>query len=126
MKTTVVTPGTDPSPGDCSELKRGDATHPLKTPGSNMEFIAMLKRTLCVLLAVAAVFALAATATAKTTVAAHTENVDLPNSRSPIVLFFDDMESGVAGWTSADNTATSTPHFHLDTYMAYEGTYSWW
>ncbi len=86
----------------------------------------MLKRTLCVLLAVAAVFALAATATAKTTVAAHTENVDLPNSRSPIVLFFDDMESGVAGWTSADNTATSTPHFHLDTYMAYEGTYSWW
>ncbi len=86
----------------------------------------MLKRTLCVLVVTAAVLALVATATAKRTVADYTQNVDLPNSRSPIVLFFDDMESGVNGWTTADNTATATPHFHVDTYMAYEGTYSWW
>ena len=86
----------------------------------------MLKRTLCVLVVTAAMFAFAATATARTTVADYTENVDPPHSRSPIVLFFDDMESGVGGWTTVDNTATATPHFHLDPYMAYEGTYSWW
>ena len=86
----------------------------------------MLKRTLCVLVVTAAVLALVATATAKRTVANYTDNVDLPNSRSPIVLFFDDMESGVGGWTTVDNTAGAAPHFHVDTYMAYEGTYSWW
>jgi len=86
----------------------------------------MTKRTLCVLIVVAAVFALAATATARRTVADYTNEVDLPDSRSPVVLFFDDMEGGVAGWTTVDNTATATTHFHLDTYMAYEGTYSWW
>ena len=86
----------------------------------------MLKRTLCVLVVTAAMFAFAATAAARTTVAAYTEKVDPPDSRSPIVLFFDDMESGVGGWTTVDNTATGTAHFHLDTYMAYEGTYSWW
>jgi len=86
----------------------------------------MLKRTLCVLVVVAAVFALAATATAKIAVADYTNKVDPPDSRSPVVLYFDDMEGGVAGWTTADNTATASAHFHLNTYMAYEGTYSWW
>ena len=36
------------------------------------------------------------------------------------------MESGTNGWTSVDNTATISTKFHLDTYLAYEGTYSWW
>jgi hypothetical protein len=36
------------------------------------------------------------------------------------------MESGTNGWTSVDNTSLITPKFHLDTYLAYEGTYSWW
>jgi len=59
-------------------------------------------------------------------VAEYTTVVERQNTRSPIVLFFDDMESGVNGWTSVDNTATSIPKFHLDTYYAYQGTYSWW
>ncbi len=40
--------------------------------------------------------------------------------------FFDDLESGAPGWTHGDFTATAAPHFHVDTYMAYAGTYSWW
>jgi hypothetical protein len=48
------------------------------------------------------------------------------NGRTPIVVFFDDMESGANGWTSVDNTATAATKFHLDTYYAYEGEYSWW
>jgi len=37
----------------------------------------------------------------------------------------DDMESGTNGWTTADLTASAAPHFHWDTYQAYEG-HSWW
>ena len=85
----------------------------------------MLKRTLCVLTILAAVIAFSATATARQTIATSTDRVDAPNSRSPIVLFFDDMESGTNGWTSVDNTATAVSHFHWDTYMAYDGQ-SWW
>ena len=97
-----------------------------------MELEAMLKRTLCVLTVVVAVFALAATASARKTVADYTEQIDVNGSRSPVILYFDDMEGGVAGWTSTDNTATSVPHFHLDAYMAYEPptsrgrALSWW
>ncbi len=90
-----------------------------------MEFEAMLKRTLCVLIVVAAVFALATTAVARKTAANYTTDVDAPHSRNPVILFFDDMEAGTAGWTSVDNTATSVPHFHLDAYMAFAGQ-SWW
>jgi hypothetical protein len=36
------------------------------------------------------------------------------------------MESGTAGWTHVDNTATASPMFHLDSYLAYDGSYSWW
>ncbi len=85
----------------------------------------MLKRTLCVLVVVAAVFALATTAAARKTAANYTTDVDAPHSRSPVILFFDDMEGGTGGWTSVDNTATSVPHFHLDAYMAFAGQ-SWW
>jgi hypothetical protein len=41
-------------------------------------------------------------------------------------FFFDDMEGGAPGWTHGDFTATATPHFHVDAYMAYAGAYSWW
>jgi len=42
------------------------------------------------------------------------------------VFWTDDLEGDVSGYSSVDFTATSTPHFHVDTYMAYEGDYSWW
>ncbi|MBD3367217.1 MAG: hypothetical protein GF405_03445 [Candidatus Eisenbacteria bacterium] len=47
-------------------------------------------------------------------------------SRANVLFWYDDIESGEGSWTHVDNTATSTPHFHVDTYLAYEGTYSWW
>ena len=50
----------------------------------------------------------------------------MPATREGTVIFFDDIESGVNGWTSVDHTAVISTKFHLDTYMAYEGTYSWW
>ncbi len=40
-------------------------------------------------------------------------------------IWHDDMESGTNGWWSVDLTAGAVPHFHWDTYMAYEGM-SWW
>jgi hypothetical protein len=49
------------------------------------------------------------------------------HARWPTTLyFFDDMESMAPGWTHGDFTATATPHFHVDSYMAYAGSYSWW
>jgi len=47
-------------------------------------------------------------------------------SRTTVWFWFDDVESGVAGWTHGDATATAAPHFHVDPYLAYSGTYSWW
>ena len=74
------------------------------------------------------VLSLAVVASASVTreVAAPTTDVDYKVSRTPIILFFDDMESGTNGWTSTDNTAGASTQFHLDTYLAYEGDYSWW
>ena len=80
-------------------------------------------KKLFVVLAIMALFA--GMATAKLTVAAPTYELQEP-SRVNDLFWFDDVESGVNGWTSADFTATAVPHFHMDTYMAYEGTYSWW
>jgi hypothetical protein len=48
------------------------------------------------------------------------------NARSPVILFYDDMEAGTNGWTHTDNTALAVPKWHRDTYNAYDGTYSWW
>jgi hypothetical protein len=44
------------------------------------------------------------------------------------VFWFDNVESGVNGWTHGDWTATGGgPKWHLDTYMPYGGSgYSWW
>jgi hypothetical protein len=47
-------------------------------------------------------------------------------SRDVVWFWFDDVEGGTAGWTHGDGTATAVPHFHVDTYLAYSGTYSWW
>ena len=41
-------------------------------------------------------------------------------------FWFDDVEGGEDGWTHGDATATYVPYFHVDTYMAYSGMYSWW
>jgi hypothetical protein len=41
------------------------------------------------------------------------------------VFWTDDIEGDVSGWSTADFSASSTPHFHVDTYMAYAGS-SWW
>jgi len=47
-------------------------------------------------------------------------------ARSPLIVFYDDAESGEAGWTHADNTATALTKFHLSQYYGYEGGSSWW
>jgi hypothetical protein len=46
-------------------------------------------------------------------------------SRPPAIFWFDNMESGVNGWTTVDETAIAIPHFHVDTYMAYDANH-WW
>jgi hypothetical protein len=46
--------------------------------------------------------------------------------RFDTVFWFDDVESGEGGWQHGDYTATAVPHFHVDSYMAYAGQYSWW
>lgn len=87
----------------------------------------MNTRVICVL-AIAAVLLGVSTApgAARKDIAQPAGKVDIHNSRSPIILWFDDMESGTVGWTHVDNTATASPQFHLDGYLAYEGNYSWW
>jgi hypothetical protein len=55
-----------------------------------------------------------------------TPDVDALKARSPVIEFFDDMESGENGWIHEDNTSGAAVMFHLDTYYAYEGDYSWW
>jgi hypothetical protein len=44
----------------------------------------------------------------------------------PEVFWFDDIEGDVSEWGSIDFTAGAAPHFHLDSYMVYEGEDSWW
>jgi hypothetical protein len=48
-----------------------------------------------------------------------------------VVYFFDDVESGAGNWTTVDFTAGEVPHFHIDTYLAYDDPdhdedLSWW
>jgi len=52
---------------------------------------------------------------------------DAQDERWPNTVFwFDDIEGDVSGWSTEDFSAGATPHFHVDAYLAYEGTYSWW
>jgi hypothetical protein len=84
-----------------------------------------VKRTLIVVIAVAFVFFACTPALAKKTVASPVYEVE--HARYPNVEFwFDDVESGAAGWNTVDFSSDATPHFHVDTYMAYAGSYSWW
>ncbi len=46
--------------------------------------------------------------------------------RSPVIIFFDDMESGEGGWTHDDLTQQTGTKFHVDTYQAFDGGHSWW
>jgi hypothetical protein len=50
-----------------------------------------------------------------------------PERDRAFLLCHDDNENGGVGWTHGDNTATESPRFHVDTYMAWPGgNYSWW
>jgi hypothetical protein len=79
-------------------------------------------KRLFIVLAIAALFA--GMATAKVTVAEPATELEGP-SRVNEVLFADDMEGDVSGYASSDFTAGAAPHFHWDTYMAFDGQ-SWW
>ena len=65
------------------------------------------------------------TASAKLTEAKPTYEFSTPD-RGNAVIWYDDMEGDVSEYSTADFSAGAAPHFHVDTYMAYEGTYSWW
>jgi hypothetical protein len=84
-----------------------------------------MKRSLLSVVAVLVVLVPAHPAGARLEEAYSTTKVSPPGSRSPIVVFYDDMESGLNGWTSQDNTLGPVPKFHVDTYYAHEGS-SWW
>ena len=79
-------------------------------------------KKLFIVLAIMALFA--GMAAAKLNVAAPTYEFQGP-SRQNYLFWFDDMESGVNGWTTEDLTVGAMPHFHWDTYMAFAGQ-SWW
>jgi hypothetical protein len=64
-------------------------------------------------------------ASAKLTESKPTYEFSTPN-RANAVIWYDDMEGDVSSYSTTDFSAGAAPHFHLDTYMAYEGTYSWW
>ena len=50
-----------------------------------------------------------------------------PTGERAFLLWHDDNESGGAGWTHGDNTASGQVHFHVDTYYAAPGgDYSYW
>ena len=80
-------------------------------------------RTLVSVLAILALFV--AVGSAKLNVASPTHEVDGPN-RVNTVFWFDDMEGDVSGYSTVDLSAGASPHFHVDTYLAYEGAHSWW
>jgi len=83
----------------------------------------MKMKRLVIVLAIMALFV--GMASAKLTVATPTSELEGSSGTRVVDFWFDDMEGGNTGWTTADLTATATLHFHWDTYMAYDGT-SWW
>jgi hypothetical protein len=64
-------------------------------------------------------------ASAKLNVATPTHELQGPN-RANTVFWADDVEGDVSLYGTADLSAGAVSHFHVDTYLAYEGTYSWW
>ena len=84
-----------------------------------------MKRTMILLIVLALVMLACGQVQARKLVASPVYDVE--HERYPNVLFsFDDMEGDVSGYWTVDFSAGATPHFHVDTYMAYEGTHSWW
>ncbi len=84
-----------------------------------------MKRTLIVLTALVLVVFACGQVQATKQVASPV--YDAGHERWPTTVFwFDDIEGDVSGWSTVDFTAIAVPHFHVDAYMAYEGTYSWW
>ena len=83
-----------------------------------------MKWTVFVMVAAAFIFFASVPALAKLKVDAPIYEVE-PSRYPNIVFWADDIEGSVAGWSTADLSATATPHFHVDTYMAYVGS-SWW
>lgn len=41
-------------------------------------------------------------------------------------FWYDDLEPPDPGWSHGDFGETAVPHFHVDSYMAHSGSYSWW
>jgi hypothetical protein len=76
------------------------------------------------IIALAVLALIAGVASAKQTL--YRPNEVEKQSRAVVWFWVDDVESGTAGWTHGDYTATVAPHFHVNTYMAYAGTNSWW
>jgi hypothetical protein len=77
-------------------------------------------------LTLALVLGLVAFSVAVARVSRETSTTSQSASRWPNTVFWsDDMEGSVSGWSTVDNTAFVTPHFHVDTYMAFAG-HSWW
>ena len=84
-----------------------------------------MKRTLILLTALVLVVCACGQVQAKKLVASPVYEVG--HERWPNVVFwFDDIEGDVTGWSTVDFSAGAAPHFHVDEYMAYEGTQSWW
>jgi hypothetical protein len=88
-------------------------------PGENTE-VEKMKALVCVLVTLAAL-----------SVAPSAEQKPLQPQRLPHPgrtgwFWHDDLEPPDPGWTHGDFTATTVPHFHIDTYMAFSGSHSWW
>ncbi len=48
-------------------------------------------------------------------------------TRTNVLFWFDDVESGDGGWTHGDLTAAVEPRFHVDSYQAHpDASYSYW
>ncbi|MFH1688869.1 MAG: hypothetical protein ABIE42_01360 [Candidatus Eisenbacteria bacterium] len=84
-----------------------------------------MKWTVFVMVAAAFIFFACAPALAKNEVASPIYDVE-PGRYPNQVFWTDDMEGDVSGWSTADLSASASPHFHVDTYMAFAGSYSWW
>jgi hypothetical protein len=81
-------------------------------------------RTLAITLVVLALCL--GTAAAKLEVARPAAGLEERGRPSDIVLWYDDMEGDVSQYRTVDFYNCMVSHFHVDTYMAYEGTHSWW
>lgn len=88
-----------------------------------------MKRTVSIVAVVLLSLLLCGAAAARLTVSQPSGRMPGTEHRWPTTIWwFDDIESGVNGWTHGDATASSTPHFHVSTFNPYAGggTYNWY